>query len=75
MKVQPKKQSESQASVIARVIRENVPEDYTGHSRAQAIGIALKAYYEHQSVLAKCRAVNALAKQLSRQIDFLEESK
>jgi hypothetical protein len=61
----------SQEQTLVNIIKKNVDEAGTGHSRAEAIGVALKAYYEHQSVKAKCRAVNSLAKAVTRNAEIM----
>ncbi len=53
---------------------EAIPESYTGHSRAEAVGVALKAFYSHQSEVAKCRAITRLTKTLADNNKMLNEA-
>lgn len=59
---------------LLKVIHDAIPENYTGHSRANAVGLALQSFYAHQSELAKCRAIARLTKTLADNNKMLNEA-
>jgi hypothetical protein len=59
---------------LLNVIKNTVPEAHAGSPRAEAIGKALEAYYAHESVKAKCRAINNIAKVMGANQQIMTEA-
>ena len=62
-----RRQSSTDVSVasLLKTIHATIPENYTGHSRAQAVGKSVEARYAFLSEKARCAEISKLTKVLA----------